>query len=110
MRDIGGTRGRWFMGMATVAALSLSGAAAFAKVRPGTPIMISNLRHMDGIIHGLALTDLAKVAEHARGIKANASVLKAVKVTDLGMSIPAEKQAEFVKYATALETEAQNVI
>jgi hypothetical protein len=85
-------------------------ATAYAKVRPGTPIMVSNLRHMDGIIAGLALTDLSKVEEHAKGIKANAAILKTVKVTDLGMNIPASKQADFVKYATALETEAGNVV
>ena len=87
----------------------LSGAVAWAKLRPGPPVMLSNLNHMQSIVKALALTDFAGVAEHAKAIKANAAVLKTVKVQDLDAGIPAAKQAEFVKYATALETEAGNL-
>jgi hypothetical protein len=92
--------------LAAVVGATLLVATAHAKLHAGPPIMLSNLSHMNGIMRGLALTDLSIVAEHARGIKANAQALQKVKVGDLKTDIADSKQADFVKYAQALEREA----
>ena len=64
----------------TVGAVMLTGWVAYAKLRPGPPIMVSNLNYMNNIMKGFALTDFSVVAENAKAIKANAAILKTVKV------------------------------